>query len=91
MFLDSSALGNNTFVIYGGVHGGKRATCWSGTGNDTLHGNGARPPHGGDGNDVLLGGAGADTLGGGPGDDTFAVDNAGDVVGEFRRRRASTR
>src|SRR4051812_22587959 len=45
-------------------------------GNDTLVGLG--------GGDMLDGGEGADTMKGGKGDDDYYVDNAGDVVVEFK-------
>ena len=49
-------------------------------GADTLEGRG--------GHDRLDGGAGADTMRGGKDDDVYFVDDAGDVVEEFSRRRA---
>ena len=49
---------------------------WGNEGNDTLDG--------GQGNDVLVGGIGADLMRGGAGGDSYWVDDAGDVVIDYK-------
>ncbi len=79
--------GNDT--LYGGdgidgLTGGEGADLLDGgNDDDTLFGNAASDTlFGRAGADALDGGAGADSMFGGAGDDQYAVDNAGDVVGE---------
>ena len=72
------------FGVFGGftiANGVTIENATSGSGNDTLTGNGAANVlTSGAGNDTLDGGGGADHMVGGTGDDTYKVDNAGDQV-----------
>ena len=61
------------------------------SGNNTLKGaGGADYLSGGSGHDILVGGVGADTMLGGYGDDFFSVDDAGDVVTEYKNQGIDT-
>ena len=61
------------------------------SGNNTLKGaGGADYLSGGSGHDILVGGVGADTMLGGYGDDFFSVDDAGDVVTEYKNQEIDT-
>ena len=74
--------GDGDDQLYGGagrdwLDGGEgKDELFGGSGNDYLDG--------GEGSDTLDGGTGADRLDGGEGGDTYFVDDAGDIVKEFR-------